>query len=240
MSSELDDVKRLLDAFEESDWASVHLRTGDLDVSISVDPQGVATAAPAAQSAPAGVPPVAAPVVAADVIPEPAAATDTHHAGAVGTPVVAPSPGMVWRAPSPSAPPFIQVGQQVGPETTVCIVELMKLMHNVLAGVTGQNQPACFGVRQFDQLQHLAVGKKPRFVHHDQRMAQRCFEPFVGEEVLHGLRGWETGLLERLNACFGGSHRNDFMASGNCLDQFAKDFGLACAGHATNRDHPIR
>ncbi len=137
MSSELNDVKRLLDAFEESDWASVHLRTGDLDVSISIDPQGVATAATAAQSAPAGAPPVAAPVVAAQVVSEAAALTDTHPAGAVGTPVLAPSPGMVWHAPSPGAPPFIQVGQQIGPETTVCIVELMKLMNKVLAGVTG-------------------------------------------------------------------------------------------------------
>jgi acetyl-CoA carboxylase biotin carboxyl carrier protein len=56
---------------------------------------------------------------------------------AKGTPVPAPSVGLFWRAPSPGADPFVEVGTQVGPEDTVGIVEVMKLMNRVPAGISG-------------------------------------------------------------------------------------------------------
>jgi len=42
-----------------------------------------------------------------------------------------------YRAPRPGAPPFVTVGSDVGPETVVCIIETMKLMNSVTAGVSG-------------------------------------------------------------------------------------------------------
>jgi acetyl-CoA carboxylase biotin carboxyl carrier protein len=45
--------------------------------------------------------------------------------------------GIFWRSPSPGAPPFVSVGDPVTEETTVCIIEVMKLMHRVPAGVRG-------------------------------------------------------------------------------------------------------
>lgn len=57
--------------------------------------------------------------------------------GADGKPVLAPSPGIFWRAPSPGEAPFVEVGDGVQPDTVVCIVELMKLMNRVVAGVSG-------------------------------------------------------------------------------------------------------
>jgi acetyl-CoA carboxylase biotin carboxyl carrier protein len=146
MSDELRNVQRLLEAFEKSDWTSVHLKVGDLEVSISVDPDGVAPA-PVLGAAPVARPPVApAPVqnvpaaapVATPVVTEVPAPTPAEStAERSGAAILAPSPGIFWRSPSPGAPPFVEVGQHVEPETTVCIVELMKLMNNVLAGVTG-------------------------------------------------------------------------------------------------------
>jgi acetyl-CoA carboxylase biotin carboxyl carrier protein len=51
--------------------------------------------------------------------------------------VRAPLPGTFYRAPMPGAPPFVDVGRRVEPDTVVGIVETMKLMNSVPAGVSG-------------------------------------------------------------------------------------------------------
>jgi len=51
--------------------------------------------------------------------------------------VRAPLPGTFYRAPQPGAPPFVEVGSQVEPDTVVGIVETMKLMNSVSAQATG-------------------------------------------------------------------------------------------------------
>jgi acetyl-CoA carboxylase biotin carboxyl carrier protein len=52
--------------------------------------------------------------------------------------VVAPLPGTFYRAPRPGAPPFVEVGDAVGGDTVVAIVETMKLMNSVHAGASGR------------------------------------------------------------------------------------------------------
>jgi acetyl-CoA carboxylase biotin carboxyl carrier protein len=49
----------------------------------------------------------------------------------------APLPGSFYRAPSPGAPPFVEVGNIVEPDTVVGIIETMKLMNPVHAGASG-------------------------------------------------------------------------------------------------------
>ena len=51
--------------------------------------------------------------------------------------IASPLPGTFYRAPQPGAPAFVEVGDAVGPETVVGIIETMKLMNPVHAGVTG-------------------------------------------------------------------------------------------------------
>ncbi len=51
--------------------------------------------------------------------------------------VRAPLPGTFYRAPMPGAPPFVDVGSRVEPDTVVGIVETMKLMNSVSAGTRG-------------------------------------------------------------------------------------------------------
>lgn len=62
-------------------------------------------------------------------------------AGAVehdGRPLIrAPLPGIFYRAPQPGAPPFVEIGDRVGPDSVVGIIETMKLMNPVHAGMTG-------------------------------------------------------------------------------------------------------
>lgn len=52
--------------------------------------------------------------------------------------IKAPLPGAFYRAPQPGAPPFVEVGDLVGPDTVVAIIETMKLMNTVHAGVDGE------------------------------------------------------------------------------------------------------
>ena len=52
--------------------------------------------------------------------------------------VVAPLLGTFYRAPKPGAPPFVEVGAAVEEDTVVAIIEVMKLMNTVRAGVRGQ------------------------------------------------------------------------------------------------------
>lgn len=54
-----------------------------------------------------------------------------------GVVVRAPTMGTFYRAPAPGAPPFVTIGQRVEAETTVCIIEVMKLMSSIPAGARG-------------------------------------------------------------------------------------------------------
>jgi acetyl-CoA carboxylase biotin carboxyl carrier protein len=151
-----DDLRELLDAFEGSTWQEMTVTvSGDsLHVSRRAETAS-AGAVPVAVAAPAPVAPTAASAPAATAgtaatsaeapapPPDPAAAGAGEPAAAgaaataAGTPVPAPSVGLFWRAPSPGAPPFVDVGSRVAPEDTIGIVEVMKLMNRVPAGVAG-------------------------------------------------------------------------------------------------------
>ena len=52
--------------------------------------------------------------------------------------VVAPLPGTFYRAPRPGAPPLVEVGDAVGADTVIAIIETMKLMNSVPAGAPGR------------------------------------------------------------------------------------------------------
>lgn len=51
--------------------------------------------------------------------------------------VAAPFMGTFYRAPKPGAPPFVQLGQHVEPDSIVGLIEVMKLMNSVYAGCSG-------------------------------------------------------------------------------------------------------
>jgi acetyl-CoA carboxylase biotin carboxyl carrier protein len=64
-------------------------------------------------------------------------------------PVRAPLPGTFFRAPTPGAPPFVEVGSRVEPDTVVGIVETMKLMNSVAAGAGGTVAEILLGNAEF-------------------------------------------------------------------------------------------
>ena len=54
-----------------------------------------------------------------------------------------PMLGTFYRAEAPGAPPFVEVGTRIGPDTIVCIIEVMKMMNSVPAGVSGTVVEVC-------------------------------------------------------------------------------------------------
>ena len=57
--------------------------------------------------------------------------------------IAAPMQGTFYRAESPGKEPFVDVGTRVEPDTVVCIVEIMKMMNSVSAGVSGTIIEVC-------------------------------------------------------------------------------------------------
>ena len=80
-------------------------------------PKAAAPAAPVKEEAPAAAP------VANDA--------DLHK-------ITSPMVGTFYQAPSPDSPPYVKVGDKVGDETIVCIVEAMKLFNEIEAEIKGE------------------------------------------------------------------------------------------------------
>jgi biotin carboxyl carrier protein len=68
----------------------------------------------------------------------PAAATAPAEDACAPDCVPAPLPGTFYHAPQPGAPPFVAVGDTVDAETVIGIIETMKLMNPVHAGLAGK------------------------------------------------------------------------------------------------------
>jgi acetyl-CoA carboxylase biotin carboxyl carrier protein len=47
-------------------------------------------------------------------------------------------PGVFYRRPNPTSPPFVEEGQQVNSGDTICLIEVMKTFHEVKAGISGK------------------------------------------------------------------------------------------------------
>ena len=60
-----------------------------------------------------------------------------------GATIAAPMLGMFYRASAPGEEPFVEVGSKVGPDTVVGLIEVMKMMNAVPAGITGTIVEAC-------------------------------------------------------------------------------------------------
>ena len=57
--------------------------------------------------------------------------------------VISPMVGTMYRASAPGAPPIVEVGDRVQEDTVLCIIEVMKLMSTVPAGVSGEIAEIC-------------------------------------------------------------------------------------------------
>src|SRR5215831_9634314 len=85
-----------------------------------------------------GVPFVPGPPIAAPVAAQPSTAATPSPADPQGLKeIVSPMVGTFYRAGSPDAAPFVDVGAQVNEDTVVCIIEAMKVMNEIKAETNG-------------------------------------------------------------------------------------------------------
>jgi acetyl-CoA carboxylase biotin carboxyl carrier protein len=136
MDIDFADLASLVALLKEADFSEFRYEKGDVRICVRRDsPDGIdpLPARRATTSAPAPAS-VAAPR-SAGLTPQPETVPAQAVTGARA--VTAPMLGTFYTAPKPGEPPFVQVGQRVEPDTVLCIVEVMKLMNSVHAGVRG-------------------------------------------------------------------------------------------------------
>ncbi|MGS2717179.1 acetyl-CoA carboxylase biotin carboxyl carrier protein [Eionea flava] len=125
-------IKKLIELLEESDIGELEIKEGEESVRISRGSgnQPVMAQPQFIQQAPVAPAPVSAPAAA----PAVEAAAEASPAGHV---VKSPMVGTFYRSPSPSSPPFIEVGQHVKAGDVICIIEAMKMMNQIEADKSG-------------------------------------------------------------------------------------------------------
>jgi acetyl-CoA carboxylase biotin carboxyl carrier protein len=124
-------LKKLIDLVEESGIAELEITEGEEKVRIS---RNNSTNAPAT----ATVTQVAAPATSAPVVPgAPAVTGEPAAAAPEGYVLKSPMVGTYYRAPTPGAKAFVEVGQTVNEGDTVCIIEAMKLLNEIEADRSG-------------------------------------------------------------------------------------------------------
>src|SRR3954464_4794735 len=122
-------VRKFIELMNEHDLAEIDLKQGDQRirlrrpeaVTMSAMPAMPMSAAPASVSSGGG-----------QKASEPAA--DESKFLVIKSPMV----GTFYAAANPESPPFVKVGDRVGPETTVCIVEAMKVFNEIPAECSGR------------------------------------------------------------------------------------------------------
>jgi acetyl-CoA carboxylase biotin carboxyl carrier protein len=126
-------IRRLVELMKEHDLSEIDLQQGEVRIQLrracAAAPMVVGVAPPVAVAAPA----IAGPPAPESVAPSAAEAVSKHIA-VIKSPMV----GTFYAAADPESPPFVKVGDHIGPETVVCIVEAMKVFNQIPAEASGR------------------------------------------------------------------------------------------------------
>jgi acetyl-CoA carboxylase biotin carboxyl carrier protein len=125
-------VRKFVELMNEHELTEIDLRQGNQRLRLRRGPETVTVAA-----APAAAPaPVHAPTGqgTSGEAKSQSSAQDDGKSSMIRSPMV----GTFYIAANPESPPFVKVGDQVGPETTVCIVEAMKVFNEIPAECSGR------------------------------------------------------------------------------------------------------
>ncbi len=117
-------IRRLVELMNEHELAEIDLRQADQRIRIRKGGEPIITTTAPRPTDAAPAPPAAA-----------ADAVVTDEALLL---VKSPMIGTFYAAPSPDAPPYVKVGDHVGPTMTVCTIEAMKVFNEIPAEVSGQ------------------------------------------------------------------------------------------------------
>ncbi len=117
MALDDDDVREILRIIDESELDELRIETDGLSLHVVRGGAGPAADEPRAEP----------------VRRRPSSRTTPSTALTIASPML----GTFYRAPAPGAAPFVDVGAAVEPDTIVCIIEVMKMMNSVPAGIAG-------------------------------------------------------------------------------------------------------
>jgi acetyl-CoA carboxylase biotin carboxyl carrier protein len=122
-----EDVREILRLIDESEVEELRVETGEFSLYVR---RGVQDSAPAAAEQESAVRSIAVAGERGDL-------DGGSHI------VASPMLGTFYRAQAPGAAPFVDVGTRVEPDTIVCLIEVMKMMNSVSAGVAGTIVEVC-------------------------------------------------------------------------------------------------
>ncbi|MGB7767644.1 MAG: acetyl-CoA carboxylase biotin carboxyl carrier protein [Verrucomicrobiia bacterium] len=129
---DLKDIKAIIDLMKKNSITEFELERQDSKIRLKRGYNGN-TAPTVTYEEPTSPPPVQSPVAAPQILPPggvPAVATGEIE-------IKSPMIGTFYRAPSPEAGNYTEVGSEVNPETVVCIIEAMKVMNEIKAETKG-------------------------------------------------------------------------------------------------------
>ncbi len=118
-------VKKLIEMLEASNLGEIEIREGE--ESIRISRQGAAAPAPATPSI----------TIPAATLAPAQAGSQAAKPQAAGHSVLSPMVGTFYRAPSPEASPFVEVGTSVNIGDTLCIIEAMKMLNEIESDKAG-------------------------------------------------------------------------------------------------------
>jgi acetyl-CoA carboxylase biotin carboxyl carrier protein len=131
-----DDLLQIVELIKSAEaFSEFHLKIGDIELDLrKAGPDRPAASAAAPHT------PVPAPALIEEAAPAAAqrGALTSVDIPAGSVVIKSPMVGTFYRSPEPGAKPFVEVGQKVSADTTVCIIEVMKLMNSLSAGSVGR------------------------------------------------------------------------------------------------------
>lgn len=135
---DLKEIRTLVDLMKKNGIAVFKMEKEGFKITMKTGEAGgpvhFVTSGPAQQ--PAASVAAAAPATA---VPAPVATPEP----AEGIEIKSPMVGTFYASPSPDSPPFVSAGQEVTPDTVVCIIEAMKVMNEIKAEVSGTVVEIC-------------------------------------------------------------------------------------------------
>ena len=120
-------IRRLVELMNEHELAEIDLRQADQRIRLRKGSEPIVSLAPqrpAGESTSAAAP-------SSPSLPPP---EEPKNIALIKSPMV----GTFYAAPSPETPPFVKVGDHIGPQTTVCVIEAMKVFNEIPAEISGR------------------------------------------------------------------------------------------------------
>ncbi|MCA9163043.1 MAG: acetyl-CoA carboxylase biotin carboxyl carrier protein [Planctomycetales bacterium] len=131
---DVDRIRKLVELMKEHELREIDLRQDEQRIRLCRGPEGVAIQPMMAAPQPMAAPAPAAPAASAAAPSAPAKpAEDGPNIAIVKSPMV----GTFYARPNPESPNFVKVGDHVEPETTICIIEAMKVFNEIPAEIRG-------------------------------------------------------------------------------------------------------